>query len=127
MADIQIPHWLWWVAYLVGPHWPKGSETEWWQRGAFARDIATALTALTPDLAEAPEQIAKCLVGVTAETAQREIDQLFAGPYSIDKIVDAVNTLSGVSDGTGTKIQSSKLGTIFMLGVAARGILKALA
>jgi hypothetical protein len=127
--DIEIPPWLYWVAYLAGSQWPgpPASETGCWRDAGYLHAAASQLEALIPELGRVRAQTQAVLSGQTAQATDEQFAKLFDGQYSVDKLVDALNASGDLAENIGTEIQYAKLSIITTLGIAAASIIFALA
>jgi hypothetical protein len=127
--DIEIPSWLYWVAYLAGSQWPghPASENGMWRSAGYWRGAAGELEALIPELQRVRSETQAVLAGQTAQAADQQFAMLFDGDYSMDKLVDAMRAIGDVAESLGTEIQYTKLQIITTLVIAAGSIIWALA
>jgi TipAS antibiotic-recognition domain len=127
--DIEIPPWLYWVAYLAGSQWPgpPASETGCWQDADSLWAAADGLKALIDPLQRVRSHTQAVLSGETAQAVDVQFAQLFEGPYSVDALVDALNAVGNLAENIGTEIQYTKLQILTTLGIAAATIIWALA
>jgi hypothetical protein len=126
-VTLQIPGYLQWVSYLVGSQWPKGDEDAMFRIGSDWRASADDMTGLIPDLNRMRSTTMSALQGVTAGEADDQFRLLFDGDASVDKLAQAMAALGDLTDGTGKKIECTKLQILTSLAIAAFEISWALA
>jgi hypothetical protein len=118
-VSLQIPGYLRWVSYLVGSQWPKGDEDAMFRIGNDWRTHAERMAGLTPELNRMRSSTMSALQGVTAGAADDQFRMLFDGDASVDKLADAMAALGDLADGTGKRIEYTKLQILTSLAIAA--------
>jgi hypothetical protein len=126
-VSLQIPSCLQWVSYLVGSEWPKGDEDAMFRIGGDWLTQADEMVELIPDLNRMRSATMSALQGVTAGAADEQFRLLFDGDASVDKLAQAMAALGDLADGTGKKIEYTKLQILTSLAIAAFEISWALA
>jgi hypothetical protein len=126
-VTLQIPGYLQWVSYLVGSQWPKGDEDAMFRIGSDWRTSGEDMAGLIPELNRMRSATMSALQGVTAGEADDQLRLLFDGDASVDKLAQAMAALGDLADGTGKKIEYTKLQILTSLAIAAFEISWALA